>query len=163
MAPTIINSDAVQVETFLPEQIFVFHGFALRANPLGHREQIESCAPGRQVRFGSLNYTADIRGDLIFHGFEPLPSVPHWHDEHDLDLPLDSTRVIAPAAAPGNNPEQTVPSEDGWMDPAAEALPLAAIEPNIDLSLHESCVVKLPDPSPATDSEPPAPVSIEFD
>ena len=27
MAPTIINSDAVQGETFLPGQIFVFNGF----------------------------------------------------------------------------------------------------------------------------------------
>ena len=29
MAPTIINSDAVQGETFLPGRIFVFGGFAL--------------------------------------------------------------------------------------------------------------------------------------
>ena len=71
MAPIIIDSDAVQGETFLPGQIFVFGGFALWANSLGHLEQIESYAPGHQVRFGSLNYTADIRGDLIFDGFEP--------------------------------------------------------------------------------------------
>ena len=45
MAPSIIN-DAVQGETFLPGQIFVFGGFALRANPLGHLEQIESYVPG---------------------------------------------------------------------------------------------------------------------
>ena len=45
MAPTIIDSDAVQGETFLPRQIFVFGGFALRANSLGHLEQIESYAP----------------------------------------------------------------------------------------------------------------------
>ena len=73
MAPSIIDSDAAQGETFLPGQIFVFGGFALRANSLGHLEQIESYAPGRQVRFGSLHYTADIPGDLIFDGFEPLP------------------------------------------------------------------------------------------
>ena len=42
MAPMIINGDAVQSETFLPEQIFVFGGFALRANSLGHLEQIET-------------------------------------------------------------------------------------------------------------------------
>ena len=52
---------------------------------------------------------------------------------------------------------------DGWMDPAMEALPSAAIEPNIDLTLHESRVDKLPDPSPTTDSQPPAPVPIESD
>ena len=71
MAPPIINNDAVQGETFLPGQIFVFGGFAPRANSLGHLEQIERYAPGHQVRFGSLNYTADIHGDLIFDGFEP--------------------------------------------------------------------------------------------
>mgnify|MGYP005843478799 CR=1 FL=1 len=90
IAPSIIDSDAVQGETFLPGQIIVFGGFALRANSLGHLEQIESYAPGHQDRFGSLKYMADIRGDLIFDGFEPLPSAPHGHDEHDLALPLDS-------------------------------------------------------------------------
>ena len=49
------------------------------------------------------------------------------------------------------------------MDPATDALPSAAIEPNIDLTLHESRVDKLPDLSPATDSEPPAPVPRESD
>ena len=68
----------------------MFGGFALRANSLGRLEQIESYAPGHQVRFGSLNYMADIRGDLIFDGFEPLPSALHGHDEHDLALPSDS-------------------------------------------------------------------------
>ena len=34
MAPSIIASDAVQGEAFLPGQIFVFGGFALRANSL---------------------------------------------------------------------------------------------------------------------------------
>ena len=48
MASSIIINDAVQGETFLPGQIFVFDGFALRANSLGHVEQIESYA--RAVR-----------------------------------------------------------------------------------------------------------------
>ena len=68
MAPLIIASDVVQGEVFLREQVFIFGGFALRANSLGHLEQIESYARGHQVRFGSLNYTADVRGDLIFDG-----------------------------------------------------------------------------------------------
>ena len=72
MAPPIINNDAVQGETFLPRQIFVFGGFALWANSLGRLEQIESYAPGRQVTFGSLNVTADISGDLIFNGFDAI-------------------------------------------------------------------------------------------
>ena len=66
MAPSIIYNNAVQGEVFLPGQIFVFDGIALRANSRGHLEQIESYAPGHQVRFGSLNYTVDISGDLIF-------------------------------------------------------------------------------------------------
>ena len=85
MAPSIVNN-TVQGETFLLGQIFVFDGFALRANSLGHLEQIDSYAPGRQVRFGNLNYTADIRGDLIFDGFGPMPGAPNSHDEHGLDL-----------------------------------------------------------------------------
>ena len=60
MAPTIIDSDAVQGETFLPGQIFVFGGFALRANSLGHLEQINSYALSHQISFGNLDYVADI-------------------------------------------------------------------------------------------------------
>ena len=130
MAPTIIDSDAVQGETCLPGQISVFGGFALRANFLGHLEQIESYAPGHQARFGSLNYTADIRGDLIFDGFKPMSGAPNSHDKHDVDLPSDGVREITPAAAPTLNSEQIVPSEDGWMDPAMEAAHSAALEPD---------------------------------
>ena len=105
MASSIIKNDAVQGETFLPGQIFVFGGFALRANSLGQLEQIEGYAPGCQVRFGSLNFTADIRGDLIFDGFEPQPSAPHCHDGHDLALQPDSTLEAALESAPIFNSE----------------------------------------------------------
>ena len=89
MAPSIINNDAVQGETFLPGQVFVFGGFALRANSLGHLEQIDSYAPGHQVRFGNLNYVADIREDLIFDGFETAAATPCHLDEHDLNMSSD--------------------------------------------------------------------------
>ena len=91
MASSLIINDAVQGEIFLPGQIFVFGGFALRANSLGHLEQIEGYAPGRQVRFGSLDFTADIRGDLIFDRFGPMSGAPHNHDEHDVTLSSDHT------------------------------------------------------------------------
>ena len=87
MAPSIVSNDAVQGETFLPGQIFVFGGFVLRANSLGRLEQVDSYAPGRQVRFGSLNYVADFRGDLIFDGFETAAITPLRPDEHGLNLP----------------------------------------------------------------------------
>lgn len=161
MAPTIINSDAVQGETFLPRQIFIFGGFALRANSLGRLEQIESNAPGRQVRFGSLNYTADIRGDLIFDGFEPLPSAPHCPDEHDLALPPNSALEAAPTSPSTLNSEPTAPIEDGRLDATSGAVIPTAIEPNTSPILYETRDFKEPDSSP--DSKPSAPLPIESD
>ena len=118
MAPLIINNDTVQGETFLPRQIFVFGGFALRANSLGHLQQIESYAPGHQVRFGSLNYTAGIRGDLIFDGFEPRPSAPHYLEGHDLALPPDSDQSAARVFTLTISSEPTALIEGGWLDTA---------------------------------------------
>ena len=89
MAPSIVNNDDVQRGTFLPGQIFVFGGFVLQANSLGRLEQIDSYAPGHQVRFGSWNYVTDIRGDLIFNGFETAAIAPFHPDEHDLNLSSD--------------------------------------------------------------------------
>ena len=86
MAPPIINNDMAQGETFLPGQIFVFGGFALRANSLGQLEQIESYVPGHQVRFGSLNYVADTCGDLIFARFDAAVAAPDHPDDQDLNL-----------------------------------------------------------------------------
>ena len=60
MAPSIIYNNAAGNEIFLPGQIFVFGGFALRANSVGHLEQIDSYAPGHQISFGNLNYVTDI-------------------------------------------------------------------------------------------------------
>ena len=53
----------VQGETFLPGQIFVLGGFALRANSLGHLEKINSYAPGHRISFGNLDYVITIRLD----------------------------------------------------------------------------------------------------
>ena len=99
----------------------MFGGFALRANSLGHLEQIDSYAPGHQVRFGSLNYVADIRGYLIFDGFETTAAAPYPYDEHDLNLSSDRTQEIAPVTTPALDPEQIAPSEDGKLYPAMEA------------------------------------------
>ena len=96
MAPSIVDDDAVQGETFLPGQIFMFGGFVLRANSLGHLEQIDSYALCHQVRFGSLNYVADIRGDLIFDRFETAATAPRRPDEHGLNLSSGRIQEIAP-------------------------------------------------------------------
>src|SRR3954462_15396946 len=147
MAPLIINDDAVQGGTFLPGQIFVFGGFALRANSLGHLEQIESYAPSYKVRFRSLSYTADVRGDLIFDGFEPQPSALHCHDGHDL--------ALAPhASVPTLNLDPAAPIEDERLDAASGAVIPKAIDPNTSPALCKARDSEGPNSSP--DSEPSA-------
>ena len=159
MASSINNT--VQGETFLPGQIFVFGGFALRANSLGYLEQIESYAPGHQVRFGSLNYTADIRGDLIFDGFEPRPRAPHYLEGHDLALPPDSVLEAAHASVPTPNSEPIAPIEDERLDVTSGASISKAIEPNAGPALRTAHDSEEPDSSP--NSEPPVPLPIESD
>ena len=150
MAPPIINNDAVQGETFLPGKIFVFGGFALWANSLGQLGQIESYAPGRQVRFGSLKFTADIRGDLIFDGFEPQPSMPHCRGKHDLALQPDSTFEAAVETAPNFNSELAPQIEDGCLDTASGAATSTAVEPNTDFVPHKARDSEVPDSEPPT-------------
>ena len=147
MASSIINN-TVQGETFLPGQIFVFGGFALRANSLGHLEQIDSYAPGHQVRFVNLNYTEDIRGDLIFDGFGPVPGALDSHDEHGLDLLSDNTRDIIPAVALDLNPEQVALPKDGGVDPAPQTTCSSVLEPNTCLTSVETCNPGPPDSYP---------------
>ena len=139
MAPSIVINNAVQGEAFLPGQIFVFGGFALRANSLGHLEQIDSYALGHQIRFGNLNYTADIRGDLIFNGFGTAPEAPDSRDEHGLDLLPDVAWDIVPAKASDINPGQVASPKDGGLDPAPQAIPSLAMEPNTGLTSEGTC------------------------
>ena len=77
IVPSIINNNVVHGEAFLPGQILVFGGFALWANSLGHLEQIESYAPGHQVRFGSLDgrhpWGLDLRWIRATTGRAALP------------------------------------------------------------------------------------------
>ena len=154
MAPSIVDSDAVQGETFLPGQIFVFGGFALRANSLGHLEQIDSYAPGHQVRFGSLNYVADIRGDLIFDGFETAAIAPPRSDEHDLNLSSDHIQEMVPVAATALEPEQIMPYK---------AIESAALEPHTDSAPRNIFVNGTPDSSPAISPGPGTPADTELD
>ena len=154
MAPSIIYNDAVQGEVFLPGQIFVFGGFALRANSLGHLEQIDSYAPGHQVRFGSLNYVADIRGDLISDGFETAAIAPPRPDEHDLYLLSEYIQEEDPVAATASEPKQIIPSE---------ATKSTALEPHTDSTSCNVCVNGTPDSSPAISSGPCTPADTELD
>ena len=101
-----------------------------------------------------MNYTADIRGDLIFDGFEPQPSVPHCHDGHDLNLSSGRIQEIAPVTTPALDPEHTAPSKDWRLNPIAEATDSPALEPHMDLTSQNICVTGTPDSSPGISSEP---------
>ena len=137
MAPSIIYNNAALEEAFLPGQIFVFDGFALRANSLGHLEPIDSYAPGHQISFGNLDYVADIRGDLIFQGFM-TPT---------FALALDSEHIAR--------------SEDGIPEPAglSAATKPSTGEPEEAVSL---ATIRKPDSSPDTGSEPSESISCEL-
>ena len=123
-------------------------GFALWANSLDHLEQIDSYAPGHQVRFGSLNYVADIRGDLIFNGFETTAIAPPHSDEHDLNLSSDHIQEMVPIAATALELEQIVPSK---------TIDSMALEPHTDSAPCNVCVNGISDSSPAISSEPRTP------
>ena len=108
-----------------------------------------------------MNYTADIRGDLIFDGFGPTPGAPNSQDEHGLDLLSDNTQDITPAGAPDLNLGQIASSKDGWMDPALEAAYSSAVEPSTDSTPKEVCVTGPPDLRPAVGSRPRSPEPAE--
>ena len=116
-------------------------------------EQIESYAPGHQVRFGSLNYTADIHGDLIFDGFKLQPSVPHCLDGHDIALPPNSSLEAAHASVSTIDPEPTAPIEDQRLDAASGVAISEVIEPNSSPALRMARDSEEPDSSP--NSKPP--------
>ena len=90
MAPLIIGNDAIQGEV-PPRTDLPIRRLRTTGQLACHLEQIDCYAPGHQARFGSLNYIADIRGDLIFKGFEPAAIAPPHLDERDLNLSSDHT------------------------------------------------------------------------
>ena len=141
----------------------MFGGFAPRANSLGDLEQVGSYAPGHQVRFGSLNYVADIHGDLIFDGFETTAAAPCHHDEHDVNLSSVHTKEVVRVAALAIDPEQIAPSEYRKLNPATEAADFAVLEPHTDLTWSDVCVTGISNSSPAISSEPCASAHDELD
>ena len=141
----------------------MFGGFALRANSFGHLEQIDSYAPGHHVKFGSLNYVADIHGDLIFAGFETATIAPSHLDEHDLNLSSDHIQEIAPVTALALDPEHTAPSKDWWFNPTTEATDSPTLELHMDLNSHNICVIGTSDSSLGVSSEPCESTDAELD
>ena len=101
-----------------------------------------------------MNYTADIRGDLIFNGFGPMLGALDSHDEHSLDLLVDNARDIATAGAPNLNPGKIASTEVGWMKPSPETAHPSAVEPNTDFTPKEACDTVPSDSYPVVGSSP---------
>ena len=76
----------------------------------------------------------DIRGDLIFDGFGPVPGAPNSHDEHGLDLLSDVARDIPLAEVSDLNPGQVASPKDGGLDPAPQAVPSSVMDLNTGLT-----------------------------
>ena len=99
-------------------------------------------------------------------GSEPMAGdkseVPMTQASLDVISVFDSDDIES-VVSPALNPEQIVPSEDGWFDPTMEATHSAAIEPNTDFTSCETCVTGPLDSSLTTGSEPPVSVPIESD
>ena len=110
-----------------------------------------------------MNYVTDIRGDLIFDGFETAAVAPYHLDEHDLNLSSDHIQEIAPVTTLALDPEQIVPSEDGKLNPTTEATDSAALEPHTDLASCDICVTGTPDSFPAMSSKPCASANAKLD
>ena len=105
MAHFFVNGEVASREIFLPGQVFVFGRSVLRANSISRLEQVDSYAPGHPIRFGNLNYVADIRGDLVFDGFATSAATlcPIQEDSSDplSDLAQGSTPALTSALDPG--------------------------------------------------------------
>ena len=108
-----------------------------------------------------MNYVADIRGDLIFDGFETAATAPLRPDEHGLSLSSGRIQEIAPVTTLALDPEQAAPSKDGKLNPATEATDSPVLEPHIDLISHDTCATGTPYSSPFINSEPSEPADAE--
>ena len=113
--------------------------------------------------FGSLNYIADIRGDLIFNGFETAAITLPRSDEHDLNLSSDHIQEIAPVTALALGPEHTATSKDWRFNPTMEAIDSPVLEPHMALNSHNIFVTGTPDSSPGVSSEPCESTDAELD
>lgn len=52
----------------MPDQVFVLGSDTLVVNSTSHLGQVKAFAPGRILRFDNMEYTTDLRGELIFSG-----------------------------------------------------------------------------------------------
>ena len=98
---------------------------------------------------------------MIFDGFEPRPSAPHYLEGHDLALPPDSVLEAAHASLPTHNAEPIAPIEDQRLDAALGAAISEAIEPNSSPALRMARDSEKP--YSFLNSEPPTPLPIESD
>ena len=105
----------------------------------------------------------DIRGELIFAGFDIAVASPDHPNDHDLNLSSGRIQEIAPVTALALEPEQAAPSKDGRINPTLEAADSTTLDPHMDLVSHDAYATGTPDSSPAIGSELREPVDAELD
>ena len=100
---------------------------------------------------------------MIFDGLETTAAALCHHDEHDLNLSSVHTQEVVSVAAPAIDPEQIAPCEDGMLNPVAEFVVSAALEPHTNVTSRDIYVTETTHPSPAIGSELCASMHIEHD
>ena len=101
-----------------------------------------------------MNFVADIRGDLIFDGFETAVIAPVLSDEHDLNLSSEHTQEMDPVAATASEPKQIAPSK---------ATNSTVLEPHTDSISYNIRTNGTPDSFSATCSRSDTPADSELD
>jgi hypothetical protein len=62
----LIIGDSIRTEgTFAPGQIFTFGSVIPRADPTGLLGQVGNFVPDQEIRFGSLEFVTDSRGNPL--------------------------------------------------------------------------------------------------
>ena len=76
MARLVISNEICSKDILFPNQIFIGGNVSSHAVPTGYLGQIGSYAPDQGIRFGTLEFVADSRGELVLIGPSTLMEEP---------------------------------------------------------------------------------------
>lgn len=107
-------------------QMFIFGGAILLANSTGLLGQVDSFALGQDVRLGSMEYTVDLYGELIFSGL-----VSRQVQEQPKPLSLDLISDLALE-------EREKPLPGSKLDQIPELLPLGPMSDQAQVKREKS-------------------------
>ena len=98
MAHLIIDREICNKDVFVPGQILAIGSFVLQADPTGRLGQIGSFAPVQGIRFGTLEFIADSRGELVLIGPSTL-----------MEEPADPDASTPKTSGPASDDEVVIP------------------------------------------------------